>query len=153
LTFQINPVSLIDFSSSLTYIDAFYKNFVVNGIDYSGNRIPGIGRVHEVAELKLHGAKGLYLSFLSETYGRMYVNDANSESAKPYTTVDIGVGHEGFSLGKKQLMKVMLSGGISNLFDKHYITAVTVNAAANRYYEPGPVRTFFVNARFDFGIR
>ena len=153
LTFQIKPVSLIDFNASLTYIDAFYKNFVVNGIDYSGNRIPGIGRVHEVAELKLNGANGLYFSFLAESYGRMYVNDANSESAKPYTTFDIGVGHKGFSFGKKQQMKVMLSGGISNLFNKHYITAVTVNAAANRYYEPGPGRTYFINARFDFGIR
>ncbi len=153
LTFQLKPGSLIDFSASLTYIDAFYKKFVVNGVDYSGNRIPGIGRVHEVAELKLHSAKGLYFSFLTESYGRMYVNDANSESARPYTIVDFGVGHEGFSFGKKQLIKVILSGGISNLFDKHYITAVTVNAAANRYYEPGPGRTFYLNTRFNFGIK
>ncbi len=153
LTFQMKPVSQIEFSASLTYIDAFYKKFVVNGVDYSGNRIPGIGRFHAVSELKLHSAKGLYFSFLSESYGRMYVNDANSESAKPYTIFDLGLGHEELSFGKKQLMKVMLSGGISNLFDKHYITAVTVNAAANRYYEPGPGRTYFVNARLDFGVR
>ncbi len=153
LTLQIEPVSQIDFSASLTYIDAFYKKFVVNGVDYSGNRIPGIGRVHEVAELKLHSAKGLYFSILSESYERMYVNDANSESSKPYTRFDLGLGHEGFSFGKKQLMKVMLSCGISNLFDRHYITAVTVNAAANRYYEPGPGRTFYLNTRFDFGIK
>ena len=42
----------------------------------------------------------------------------------------------------------------SNLFRFISIfTEVTVNAAANRYYEPGPGRTYFINVRFDFGLR
>lgn len=152
LTFRFSPVSFIDFITSLTYIDARYKNFLVKDIDYSGNNIPGISRVHEVAELKLHHSKGLYFSFLMQSFGKMYVNDANTEATSRYTVFDLGLGHEGLLFGKKQVKKIILSCGISNLFDRHYVTSVSVNAAANRYYEPGPGRTWYINARFDFGI-
>ena len=153
LTFRIRPVSLIDFSASLTYIDAVYNDFTIDRISYSGNKIPGINRVHGFAELKLHNLNGLYFSFLMENYGKMYVNDANSDATENYTRFDLGIGHEGLKFGKKQVKTIIISGGISNLFNINYITAVTVNAAANRYYEPGPVRTFYINTRFDFGIK
>jgi iron complex outermembrane receptor protein len=152
LTFRFLPFSFIDFSTSLTYIDAFYKNFIVKGNDYAGNKIPGISQVHEVAELKLHYPKGFYFSFLMQSFGKMYVDDANSAITSPHTVFDLGLGHEGLSFGKKQVKRILISGGISNLFNIHYISAVTVNAAANRYYEPGPGRTYYLNARFDFGI-
>lgn len=153
LTFRLHPVSLIDFTASLTYINATYDKFTVDGTSYSGNKIPGINRLHGVAELKLHDLKGLYISFLTEYYGKMYVNDANSDATSNYARFDLGIGNEGFSFGKKKVKTIVISGGISNLFNIHYITAITVNAAANRYYEPGPGRTFYLNIRFDFGIK
>jgi iron complex outermembrane receptor protein len=153
LTFRFSPASFIDLSASLTYINAYYKNFLVKGTDYAGNKIPGISKIHGVAELKLHQKEGLYFSFLTQSYGKMYVDDANSAATTPYLLCDIGIGHEGFSFGTRQVKRIILSGGISNLFNNHYITSVSVNAAANRYYEPGPGRTFYLNARVDFGIR
>ena len=83
----------------------------------------------------------------------MYVDDANSATAGPHTLFDMGMGHSGLKFGKNQVKRIVISGGIANLFNSHYITAVTINAAANRYYEPGPGRTYYLNARFEFGIR
>ena len=37
--------------------------------------------------------------------------------------------------------------GVDNIFDRTYASNVVVNAAAGRYYEPGPGRTFW------FGVR
>jgi iron complex outermembrane recepter protein len=152
LTFRLRPVPLIDINASLTYIDATYNKFTVDAISYSGKMIPGINKVHGVAELKIN-SKGLYFTFLMESFGKMYVNDANSESTANYTRFDLGIGSEGLSFGKKQVNTLIISGGISNLFNIHYITAVTVNAAANRFYEPGPERTFYLNTRFNFGVK
>jgi iron complex outermembrane receptor protein len=152
-TFRVRPSPFLDFNTGLTYIDAVYSDFTIDGISYSGKKIPGINRVHGFAELKLHNLTGLYFSLQIENYGKMYVNDANSDATNNYAKFDLGIGHEGLSFGKKQVKTIILSGGISNLFNIHYITAITINAASGRYYEPGPGRTFYLNARFDFGIK
>jgi iron complex outermembrane receptor protein len=143
----------MELSASITYTDAVYKEFVVNEINYSGNSIPGISLVHGVAELKVSQSKGYYLSLLIQNFGRMYVNDANTSNTDHYLLMDLGLGSGAIELGNTYLANIYLSGGISNIFDKKYVSSVSVNAAAERFYEPGPGRTFFVNARFDFGVR
>jgi iron complex outermembrane recepter protein len=147
------PFSFIDFNTSFSYIDASYHSFVVQGSDYSGNKIPGISQLHAASELKLHHPNGIFFSFLMQSFGKMYVDDANSATIPTHTVFDLGLGHEGWKFGKNHDKRLLISGGIENVFGSHYITAVTVNAAANRYYEPGPGRTYYLNARFDFGIR
>lgn len=151
LTFRFRPVSILELISVLTYIDAYYKDFTVKGDDYSGKKIPGVNRFHYASELKLHKKDGLFFSIMMENFGKMYVDDSNSENTKIYALVDLGLGHEGLKFGRQWMKSLILSGGISNLFNIKHITAVTVNAAASRYYEPGPGRTFYVNARFGFG--
>jgi iron complex outermembrane receptor protein len=153
LAFRFFPFSILDLTYSLSYIDAEYKNFVVKGVDYSGNKIPGISGIHQVAELKLHPGKGTYLSFLAENHGKMYVDDANSATSNPHTIFDLGLGNDGLSIGQNKQFKLILSGGISNLFNTNYITSLTINAAANRYFEPGPGRTYFLNAKLEFGVK
>jgi iron complex outermembrane receptor protein len=143
----------MELNASLTYTDAVYKDFVVNEINYSGNSIPGISLVHGSTELKLSQSKGYYLSLLLQNFGKMYVNDANSANTDHYLLMDFSLGSGAIELGMTHLVNIYLSGGISNIFNKKYVSSISVNAAAERYYEPGPGRTFFVNARVDFGVR
>jgi outer membrane receptor protein involved in Fe transport len=37
-----------------------------------------------------------------------------------------------------------LTVGAQNLFDTKYVSSVSVNAAAGKFYEPGSQRSFFV---------
>jgi iron complex outermembrane recepter protein len=150
---RFTPVSYLELNASLTYIDASYKDFTIEETDYSGKKIPGISRIHGVAEIKMEQKNGLFISLLLQSFSKMYVNDANSESSDPYGLFDIGLGHNGFAFGKHKVSSIKLSGGISNVLNKKYISSVSVNAAANRYYEPGPGRTFFINGRIEFGSR
>jgi len=152
-TLRFLPFSFMELSASLTYTDAVYKDFVINEINYSGNSIPGISLVHGVAELKFTQSKGFYLSLLLQNFGKMYVNDANSAYTDHYGLMDLGLGSGAIEMGNTRIVNIFLSGGISNIFNKKYVTSISVNAAAERYYEPGPGRTFFINARFDFGLR
>jgi iron complex outermembrane receptor protein len=103
-------------------------------------------------ELKLR-KNGLYLSFLMQDFGKMYVDDNNSASTSNYALFDLGIGHDGIAIGKDNFLKLAISGGISNIFNTKYVTSVTINAAAGRYYEPGPGRTVFVNLRIESGRR
>ena len=135
---------------SITYIDAYFKNYIVNGIDYSGNKVPGITPIRMEADLTYHTPLKIYVSVLSQIFGSVTANDANTANANSYTVFNIDVGHDGISFGKKAKTKLILSGGISNIFNSHYISSVTINAAAGRYYEPAPGCSFFLNASFDF---
>ena len=151
--FRFVPFSFLEISASLTYTDAGYKDFVVDEINYSGNSIPGVSRVHGVAEIKLSQSEGFYLSLLLQNFGKMYVDDANSASTDHYGLIDLGLGHAPIEIGRTRIINIYLAGGISNIFNKKYVSSVSVNAAAGRYYEPGPGRTFYLNARFEFGVR
>ena len=41
--------------------------------------------------------------------------------------------------------------GLQNVFDKHYIASVAINAAAGKYYEPSPGRAVYVQLTAAFG--
>jgi len=56
----------------------------------------------------------------------------------------LDIGHDGIYFGKEKRTKLVLSGGISNILNTHYINSVTINATAYRYYEPAPDRSFFL---------
>jgi iron complex outermembrane receptor protein len=77
----------------------------------------------------------------------MYVDDLNSDHTGGYTVIDLNAGH---TVHISRSLKIMLSGGISNMLNKKYVTSVTVNAAGNRYFEPGPYRGIFFNMKFIF---
>jgi iron complex outermembrane receptor protein len=147
------PFTFLEATASVTYIDAYFKNYVVDEINYRGNKMPGVTPIREVMELKFHAQQGLYGTILMQNSGKVYVDDANTATAESHTVFDLGVGHTGISLGSSWVTKLVISGGLSNVFNTRYITAVTINAAANRYYEPGPGRTVYFNARVEFGKR
>lgn len=132
---------------SIKYFDASFKNYVVKGIDYSGNKVPGITPVMVAAELTYNTPVKLYVSTLMQIFGNVTANDANTANANHYKVFDLDIGHDGISIGKDKKTKLILSGGISNIFNTQYIGSVTINATADRYYEPAPGRSFFLNAR------
>jgi len=144
------PLSSLKGRISFTYIDAYFKNYVVSGIDYSGNNVPGITPTRIVAELTYSTPVKLYVSALTQIFSKVTANDANTANANPYTIFDLDIGHDGISFGKDKKTKLILSGGISNIINTHYISSVTINATAERYYEPAPGRSFFLNVHLVF---
>jgi iron complex outermembrane receptor protein len=150
LALRYFPIPSLKAQMSFTYIDAYFKNYEVKGINYSGNKIPGITPVRIAAELSYYTPVKIYISVLMQTFGKYTANDANTASVNTHTIFDLDIGHDGISFGNKKRTRLILSGGISNIFNLHYISSVTINATAERYYEPAPGRSFFINIRLAY---
>ena len=81
----------------------------------------------------------------SVTKSRVLVNDANAASAPSFVVFNARVGATAV-FGRPWLQPVL---GVQNLFDKHYVGSVAVNAsgatlAATKFYEPAPGRTWLI---------
>ena len=70
----------------------------------------------------------------------MFVDDPNSESAPGYGTVNARLVSSALWRGSGAEVTV----GAQNVFDRKYISSVSVNAAGGKFYEPGSQRAFFV---------
>jgi iron complex outermembrane receptor protein len=79
---------------------------------------------------------------------KLYVDDANSETAPAYFYGNVmgGLTYQG------ELFSAVLYGGIYNIFDKRYVGFVNINDYFGRYYETGEPRSFYsgLNVRMNF---
>jgi iron complex outermembrane receptor protein len=126
-----------------TRVDARFESYVVESVDFSGNRIPGLSPHRLDGRLLLtRGAAFLELRGLYED--AIPVDDANTFTSPAHFVGDVRAGLEDVGA-----MGVTLSPfvAVSNVFDRRYNASVVVNAFGSRFFEPGPGRTI------QFGIR
>jgi iron complex outermembrane receptor protein len=135
--------------AAYTFLDARFRRFEVDGHDLAGNQIPGIPRhrVEGVATWRrrsLEGGPEALVEVRAVHQGPVPVDDRNTDAAEAYTLMDLRVG-----LGDLRRGRVALSsyGGVSNVLDRRYTASVAVNAAAGRFFEPGPGRGVYVGLR------
>jgi iron complex outermembrane recepter protein len=106
-----------------------------------GNLLPGIPphRLHNTLEWRTTGG---WLTRVSSSYVSTYfADDANDVRAGSYLLFNVNLGHTSLRLGRLVAQPFF---AIDNLFDVDYIASVIVNAAAGRYFEPGPGRNLRV---------
>jgi iron complex outermembrane receptor protein len=129
----------LDLGAAYSYANYRFTDFTVNGVDFAGNRIPGIPRQTLQATAAL---RGRFATFVTEANlsDRMHVNDANSESAPGYALFNARiVSSAGLGSSGAELML-----GAQNIFNTRYVSSVSVNAAAGKFYEPGSQRSVYV---------
>ncbi|HEX6627090.1 MAG TPA: TonB-dependent receptor, partial [Gemmatimonadaceae bacterium] len=71
---------------------------------------------------------------------KMFVNDANSERAPGFGIVNVRLVSAALWRGSGAELTV----GAQNVFDRKYISSVSVNASGGKFYEPGSERAYFV---------
>ncbi len=114
-----------------------FREFNDEGTDFSGNKLPGIPDY----SLALDGhfyLKPFHLYANFKSFGRQYLNDANTKSYHGYNKT-------GAKLAIDLIIrnvKINLYLGADNLFDTHYASMVLINAPSfgnnkPRYYYPG----------------
>jgi iron complex outermembrane receptor protein len=121
-----------------------FRDFVNGSAQYAGNVIPGIPE----QQLQASGTWRFSHAFvLGEAVmkTRVYVNDANAAAAPGFAVFNARVGGTAV-FGRPWLSPVF---GVQNLFDKHYVGSVAINAsgatpAATKFYEPAPGRTWYI---------
>ena len=132
------PVSL---GATTTWLRYVYDDFLVSGTNYEGNRVPGVAPVTVSAFASMQPRWGL-ASVETVRVGRLAVNNANTAWADGYYLVNARLA---FRPATRLSMEPVV--GVDNVFDRTWASNVVVNAAAGRYYEPGPGRTYYVGVR------
>ncbi|MGQ0751492.1 MAG: TonB-dependent receptor family protein [Betaproteobacteria bacterium] len=134
-----------------TLLDARFEQPFTSGATTvtPGNRLPGVPPYTLYGELVWrHAASGFHAGLEGRRNGKVYVNDANSESAAAYTVWNVRAGFEQRTRNWRFTEFVR----IDNATDRRYIGSVIVSEANGRFYEPAPERTFLLgfNAALKF---
>jgi iron complex outermembrane recepter protein len=146
-------VSMVDRSGHLrttlayAFTDARFRDFVVGDEDLADNRLPAVAPHRLQARVRFE--PGSWFAELGASYvDVVQANDQNTASAPAHSLLDLRAGLRNVSVGNVELSPWV---AVSNLLDESYITSVVVNATGNRYFEPGPTRTFQMGLRTTWG--
>ena len=106
----------------------------------AGNRIPGIARDSLYGALGWVPPLGWRGGVEARALSKVWVNDANSDAAAGFATVNASLGYVA------RVGAVDLTGfaRIDNLFGRSYAGSVIVNEGNARYFEPAPTRNWTV---------
>ena len=138
---EVGPVSIVG-TYALSHFR--FRDFVNKTTQYAGNAIPGIPEHQAQLAATWHLPRAFVVAE-ALAKSQVWVNDANSAAAPGFAVFNLRVGGTA-SFGKPWLSPMI---GVQNLFDRHYIGSVAVNAsgattATTKFYEPAPARTWFV---------
>lgn len=148
LALEWEPVRALVARLAYTYQDFRFKRYTSGGQDFSGNREPG-APPHMLFAGVRHTAPFGLSSVVDVRWMDAYpVNDANTAENWAFTVVDARFALDGL-VGSARIRPFL---GIDNLFDERHNPSVTLNAFGNRFYEPGPGRTFYLGLAMGAGL-
>ena len=132
-------VSDFTFAASYTYSHFRFRDYDVEDTQFAGNEIPAIP-VHQLQASATWRYGTLYATLEGQGKTAQWVDDANSAQAAGYAIANFRVGGTAI-FGRPWLSPTI---GVQNLFDKHYIASVAINAAGGKFYEPSAGRQLIV---------
>jgi iron complex outermembrane recepter protein len=143
LSTQIQEFEL---AASYTFSHFRFRDYDVSDVQYAGNVIAGVPS-HQVQASATWRHRSIYA--LVEGIGKtsVFVDDGNSAQAAGYAIANIRVG----GTAVFGLPWLSPSVGVQNVFDKHYIGSVALNAAGGKFYEPSAGRAVYVGLTLGAG--
>jgi len=130
-----------------TNIDAVFDDFQTDDGNFSGNKIPGL------APQRLDGLivfdRGIgFLELRGLWQDDVPVDDEGMSASEQYFIADARLGLDGLRVGRIDVAPFI---GVANVLDEVYVASVVPNAFGNRYFEPGPGRTYRVGLGITWG--
>ena len=105
----------------------------------SGRKLPGVPNQTFYAEgLWRHAPSGFHAAVEIHHVGKVYVDEANSDSAAAYTLGAVRAGFEQ-QPGRWRLREFVR---VDNVTDRRYVGSVIVAATGGRFFEPAPGRNW-----------
>lgn len=137
---SLQPIKGLNISLAYTYSDFEFDKFTdETGISFAGNQLPGIPKQTAYMELAYYHPSGLMAIWDTQFVDKVYVDNANSDSAWSYTLSNLRLA---YTLYLNDL-EISPFAGINNIFDKGYIGAVRINDGNQRFFEPAPERNVY----------
>jgi iron complex outermembrane receptor protein len=116
---------------------------------FAGKRLPGVPRTTLYGELNwTYAPVGFYALASAQLRTRVFADDGNAQAAPSYVVANMEAGFGQQTSG----WRFREFAQLNNMFDRHYIGAVVVNATNGRFFEPEPNRNWLVgvNASYSF---
>lgn len=124
-----------------------FDTYVVGSANYAGKPIPGVPT--QFAQAWLTARRNAWFTTLEATASsRVSADDAATVFASGFTAWALRAGYASRHASR---LTFDPSVGIDNVFDRHYASAVVINATRNRYFEPALRRRVYIALRT--GIR
>jgi iron complex outermembrane recepter protein len=127
-----------------TYSDFTFRKFSGDELNLQGNALPGNPAHRWDGNIRYTHPAGLFGQFYMQRVGGFFVDDANTVTNPAYLLGQLLLGWE----IKHNKVEGSLFAGIDNLFDVRYNANARINAAAGRFFEPGPPLNIFGGIRF-----
>jgi iron complex outermembrane recepter protein len=149
---SVTPVSWLTLTGAYTYSHFRFADYkVVNGtvIDtLDGNRLPGVPEHFWRLGLRSSFGRGFFVDADHTISSSLLADDANTVGVDAWGAgvTNLRVGWSG-EAGTMQLSPFV---GVNNLWNRKYISAVTANATAARYFEPAARRILYVGAEIGY---
>jgi iron complex outermembrane receptor protein len=135
----------LDFGLAYTYGDFRYRTYSLSGVNYAGNRIPGVPS-HALQASVTARVAGISMVGEEVLSDRVFVDDANSLAAPGYGTTNLRFIADEF-IPKSG---ISLMAGVYNLFDRSYAGSVSVNATGGKFFEPAHLRSAYAGFNLSF---
>ncbi|SDY40882.1 TonB-dependent receptor family protein [Nitrosomonas halophila] len=126
-----------------SYSDFTFQRFDSDANNLQGNALPGIPAHRWDGNIRYTHPSGLFGQLYLQRVGGFFADNANTVTNPAYLLGQLLFGWE----IKHNDIEGSLFAGIDNLFDARYNANVRINAAAGRYFEPGPPRNVFGGIR------
>jgi iron complex outermembrane receptor protein len=149
---SVTPVTGLTLRGAYTYSHFRFADYkVVNGATVDtldGNRLPGVPEHFWRLGLRTSFGPGFYVDADHTISSSVVADDANSVYVDAWGAgvTNLRVGWSG-GAGTMQLAPFV---GVNNLWNRRYISAVTANATAGRYFEPAARRVVYVGAEIGY---
>lgn len=125
-----------EWMASYNYASLKFDKYVLGDKNLGGNQLPGVPEQQFSASLEYNFLGGWGAALQSQYSGTIYADDANQTRVEDYFLINFRFW--------KSLEKISFFCGINNLLDETYFDNIRINAFGKRYYEPAPMRNFYL---------
>ena len=131
-----------EWNIAYNYASLKFEEYSVGNNNLSGNHLPGVPQQQLTAGLQYDFSEGWGSALQTQYTGAFYADDANQTQIADYFLANIRLW--------KSLDRLSFFGGINNLLDRAYYDNIRINAFGKRYYEPAPMRNFYLGMNITF---
>ena len=125
---------------SYSFSDFIFDNYVVDGLTFDGNNLPAVPKHHAFLSFKYIFTPAIGGEIKSKHVGLFFADDKNNNEVEGYSIFQFRIW--------KDFKNYNLYFGANNLFNKKYFDNIRINAFANRFYEPAPMRNYYAGINF-----
>lgn len=135
-----------DVNLAYTYNHFRFKDYLKEGVDFSGNIYTGVAPHILNLGINLTTKPGVFTHLNYNFTDAIPLNDANTVFANTYSLVNVKIGYSQYF----NRFEAVVFGGVNNLLDESYSLGNDLNPFGGRYFQPAAERNFYGGAQLKF---